>query len=230
MQRVCDTGAFLLAGVLVTLACWQVSAPAALEAFDRPGASDPAWAALGKPCSPDASAPSLPDAQRDSLPPAGHWTVDEKWAEIARQVPGGFAGYYLEPSPKPAGADRPASWQRAVIRLVHPERRDEAVRALEPLLKAMYGDEWVDLSDALVVSARWNWAQLFDWYRYLDARLDRADLKFSDIQETHNRIEYGVPDAAARVRFERQLAALGAPCFLIAVEIAEPVMPLQGCQ
>jgi hypothetical protein len=75
-------------------------------------------------------------------------------------------------------------------------------------------------SSARVKQGRWDFAQLYDWYRYLALHISAVDgMSFSDIQEARNRIEYGVIDEPTRVRLEKTLAALEVPCFLVAIEI-----------
>jgi len=78
-----------------------------------------------------------------------------------------------------------------------------------------------------VKKGRWDFAQLHAWYRYLAPHIWGGDgLSFSDIQEARNRLEYGVIDEASRRRLEQTVAALGVPCFLIAIEIRSRAVAL----
>ncbi|MQA90186.1 MAG: hypothetical protein GEU90_08120 [Gemmatimonas sp.] len=78
-----------------------------------------------------------------------------------------------------------------------------------------------------VKQGRWDFAQLYDWYRYLNQHLWPVEgLSFSDIQEARNRLEYGAIDEPTRVEVENILADLDVPCFLVAIEIREYAVPL----
>src|SRR5215470_7238544 len=63
------------------------------------GVNDPLWAAVGKTCTPASPVTAIPQVRFDSVPlprPGSFRTPDDDWADIARQVPGGFAGVILE--------------------------------------------------------------------------------------------------------------------------------------
>jgi len=170
---------------------------------------EPRWASLGRACSADAPAPSLSVAARDSLPPApsAEWDLNARWAALAADVPGGWGGFFLE-----KGAP--------TIYLVDPAEKDAAV----PVLAAA---GFPVTSSVRVKKGRWDFAQLYDWYRYLAPHIWGGDgLSFSDIQEARNRLEYGVIDEASRRRLEQTLAALDVPCFLIAIEIRSRAVAL----
>jgi hypothetical protein len=73
---------------------------------------------------------------------------DDYWADIAARVPGGFAGVlYREGKP--------------VVVLARPSEAEAAKRVLAPLLPSF------PIRDADIQSARWDFAQLVDWYNYL---------------------------------------------------------------
>ena len=82
-----------------------------------------------------AEARSLDAALR--LPPVDtrYQTVDDLWAEVARQVPGGWGGLFL-------------SEGQATIYLVEPEKRAEATAALYEL---GIGQPLLDVRDARVI-------------------------------------------------------------------------------
>jgi hypothetical protein len=137
-------------------------------------------------------------------------TIDDQWAEIARQVPGGWGGFYLLNG-------------QPTIYLVHPERRDEAVAALYAF---GVGQPGFDVRLSAVLRGRWDFAQLYDWYRYINVQARTVGgLYFTDIDEAQNRLHYGVDSGAVR-QFEAFLQALDLPCDLLTVEATEPAVLL----
>lgn len=170
----------------------------------------PRWAGLGRSCRFDAPAVGVPVSVRDSLPMlvGSEPTVDDRWAAAARDVPGGWGGVYKD------GAT-------LVLYLVDTTRLEDATAALVTL-GILPG------TDSRLVTARqgrWDFSQLHEWYRYLTPQLVHDDgFASAGIDEAHNRITYGVTDNAARTRFERVLAGLGVPCFLVALEVTGPII------
>jgi hypothetical protein len=147
----------------------------------------------------DGPATSLPDSLARLLPRrTGNMQPDDKWADLALAVPGGFAGTYYD-------ADH-----RLVLRLTHPELAAEAKAALR--LPLPYS-----LVDATVEAARWDFAQLVDWFNYLRPRLP-AGVSAADKDEALNRIRYSVRSIDARDQVVRALSALGLPCDLVVVD------------
>lgn len=104
-------------------------------------------------CDPTAPGPSIAQARLDSVPPrpTEPRTVDDEWAAIARQVPGGWGGLFLEN-------------QIPTIYLVDPSKREEAIEVLIAL--GIGGGELFDLREARVRQGRWDFAQLYDWRWY----------------------------------------------------------------
>jgi hypothetical protein len=126
-------------------------------------------------------------------------------------VPGGFAGEWI-------GSDG-----RFTIGLVDVAQRDAALAALhaDPLLPRP-----VPL-DAAVVQARWNFAQLVEWDRYLTPALGHEpDLTGVDRDELANRLVFGVQTAAGRDRLITALRAAGAPCGLIQIKAEQAPVPV----
>jgi hypothetical protein len=162
----------------------------------------PHWASVGHRCASDAPATSLPAAARDSLSPADTLhNPDDRWAQRARAVPGGWGGFFIDNGVP-------------TIYLVDTTQRAHALAALNrPGLDGM-----VLGADVQVRRGRWDYAQLDDWYRYLNQRLALSELVSSDIEEGANRIMYTVTGDGAIARLEARLAALHVPCFLVAVE------------
>ena len=157
---------------------------------------------------------SLPAAQRDSVlahfDGATGWarTTNEEWAAIAREVPGGWGGFFVE---------RDTLW----VYLTDPSQREVALAALAGRRGATGFD--VDVRQARVRPGRWDFAQLDEWYLYLAPHVQGLGIRESDIQEARNRIEYSVVDTAARTRVERVLAKVDVPCFLVAIDVIGPV-------
>lgn len=161
---------------------------------------------------PDCSGPatSLNPAIASTLPPRdGRMMPDDQWADLAQRVPGGFAGVlYVANMP--------------VLMLTDPSQAAEAKRALAPTLVGF------DVGGAAVHKARWNFAQLVDWYNFLGVRTpvwQTPGMTSGDKDEAINRIRYGVVDTVARETLLRTLAGIELPCDLIAVEITGPIVP-----
>ena len=156
---------------------------------------------------------SLDPALAASLPPlTGVWTPDEGWAALARKVPGGFAGIlYVDNKP--------------VLLLTDPS---QAAAAKEALAREI---PWFDIPGAQVRKARWDFAQLYDWYAYLMIYghvWQTPGMTMGDKDEAINRIRYGVLDNASRADLVSRLAGLNLPCDLIAIEITGPINMLAG--
>jgi hypothetical protein len=183
-------GALLVTAVL-TLACLRVSPS------QGAGASEA--------CPPDLPGPSVPAAIRESLAPfptGRQATIDDQWAVTAREIPGGFAGIILEGGP--------------VVFLVDTTQREAALAALI----ARHAIPGRHPERARVRRARWDFAQLHEWYEYLNGHLTGdSGFAMGDIDEGHNQLTYGVADSAAQRRFEAILARLPVPCGLVVVEV-----------
>jgi hypothetical protein len=162
-------------------------------------------------------ATSLPSALAAGLrpPPAAgapgvHLTIDDELAALARRAPGGFAGVFYD------AQDR----GQPVLLLTDPARASEAKAALAS------GVPHFPVAAAEVRGARWDFAQLYDWYRYLREQgiwNAGTGLTATDIDERANRLYLGTADQAARDRMVDQLGALGLPCDLVLVGISPPV-------
>jgi hypothetical protein len=151
-------------------------------------------------------------------------TRDDHAAALARRVPGGYGGLYVEYDPplQPDGAIR-FETRRAVVFLVDTTQSETALRALsstEPPVQFR-----LNVAHARTRPARWSFAELYDWYGLLHTIVWREGVVTSDIDERQNRIVYGVENAAGRERLERQLARLDLPCFLVGVRVAGPRVP-----
>lgn len=153
---------------------------------------------------------SLPDQLRAQLHPrTGLMRPDDHWADLAESIPGGFAGVLFIQG-------KPTMW------LVHPEEVAAAKAAL--LADPTFGN--FDIRGAEVLKARWDFAQLVDWYNYLNGTgvWSTPGMVTGDKDERINRIRYGVKDEAGRAELVRRLEALNVPCDLIHIGLESPVL------
>jgi hypothetical protein len=166
---------------------------------------------IGKACTADSPATVLEGPRLDSLSPdsrARRGYSDEIWVTLAREVPGGVGGIFRD-------------GRVGYLWLVDPSKRSEAIAALasSPLGPGLQQTGF-PLQQAVVLKARWNFAQLADWFAYVTPRaLHGVRWSSADIQEARNRLEFGVVDEAARLELERRLKTLDLPCNLIAIDI-----------
>jgi hypothetical protein len=145
------------------------------------------------------------------LPAATTNTIDDQWATLARQVPGGWGGFFLDSVSQPT------------VYLVHPQRRQEALGALHA---DGVGLPLYDIRTSQVWQGRWDFAQLYDWYRYVNVRAWAVNgLYWTDIDEAHNRLAYGV-DTTAKGELEALFVTLDLPCDLVTVTVSAPVTAL----
>ena len=138
------------------------------------------------------------------VPRDGRMQPDDQWADLALRVPGGFAGVIYSDG-------------RPVLFLTDPSKAAQAKQALASQLGSF------DVTNAIVRQARWDFAQLVDWNRYISSRpeLSIRDIAWSssDRDESINRLRYGVVDEASRTRLIEVLSALNVPCDLAVVDI-----------
>jgi hypothetical protein len=79
-----------------------------------------------------------------------------------------------------------------------------------------------DIRSAEVRQGRWDFAQLYDWYRYISVRIDTVNgLYFTDIDEERNRLVYGV-DSTAKGELDAFVATLNLPCDLVVITVTRP--------
>jgi hypothetical protein len=165
----------------------------------------------GERCPVDAPAFSLPEALRGSLQEDRAATIDSELAAVAREVPGGWGGMFYREG-------------RLTLYLVDPSKREEAIAALEQRLPGTgYGHVVPELRNARILQGRWDFAQMYDWYRYLNQHVwSESGITSGDIDEAKNRIEFGARDEAARARLNARLDSLDLPCGLVVVVIRAP--------
>jgi hypothetical protein len=124
---------------------------------------------------------------------------DDSWADLAKTVPGGFAGAYYDSARTP------------VLLLTQPARAAAAKQALSGHLN-------FPLAQATVREARWDFAQLVDWFNYLFPRLGVGPVT-ADKDESLNRIRFSVTSVELRDRVVHALAGLPLPCDLVIVDL-----------
>ena len=217
MLRITMSHGVLVAAMVTGSAC-RGGAPHAGSARDSTIGADraatveidaPRWARLGRVCSPSAPASSLSTPQRDSLPPVPAENVgdeNDRWVRVARTVPGGFGGYFVR------------GGGRETIYLTDPSKRREAIAALNVhhIMGTLIGP------DAVAERARWDFVQLYEWYRYLSPRIHSLGVWEYGIDVLNNRIRLSVSSESARQQLEKRLVALGVPCLLVAIEVGPP--------
>jgi hypothetical protein len=186
----------------------------------------------------DRPARSVPQPMRDSLQASfarlrreqgpGRPVQDNYWlGELARDVPGRFAGLYIG-SPAPPYIGRSVQGdRRVVVLLADTTNVERALAALEP--------HFADLStrsarfrDAVVRKARWDFAQLLEWEHVLvpvvREVIDRRPFG-GGVSVVRNRVTFSLPDSTAMRLVERRFAALDLPCDLIHLEVGGRLVP-----
>jgi len=123
---------------------------------------------------------------------------DNQWADLATTVPGGFAGAFYDSAHTP------------ILMLTDPAQAAAAKQALAGHLGFLP-------QYATVRQARWNFAQLVDWFNYIVPRLGVPVT--ADKDEAINRIHFGVTSVEARDRVVAALAQLPLPCDLVVVDL-----------
>ena len=155
--------------------------------------------------------PNLGEDQQallNSLPRRGRLTIDDEWADIARQVPGGWGGYFFD-----------LEDGTYTTYLVDPSKRDEATAALL--------DFGIDIRQARVKQGLWDFAQLYDWDRYIRIRLNESfALQFpsKSINRALNRLVYGAPDVDTGDSLGTFLSSLALPCDLLVIRLEPPII------
>jgi len=151
---------------------------------------------------PAAARPLPPGFTAESPPP---YTIDDRFAALARRVPGGFGGLWLEGTV-------------LHVNLVDLSKREQAQSALKVELQGEFGPgaatgqrASVDLDRIVFHQGRYDYVQLTGWYARLPAALGYQGITSTDIDERRNRIRIGVRDAATANRVRRRIRKLGIP-------------------
>ena len=176
------------------------------------------WANVGRECDSTAAATELPATVRDTLANPfdvrggnGPWT---QRAAIARGIPGGWGGL--------------TGRKEGLGFAIYLTDTTQRAAALDALAKAGVPDV---SSNTEARPARWTYGQLYDWFGYVHMHLRRVRVTMWSLDESRNRIYYGVETEEAGLELDRQLTALNVPCFLVwrevigAIQITSPSVP-----
>lgn len=158
----------------------------------------------------DGSAPAEPDreparAAADRGLPVPARTVDERYALIARDVPG-FGGMY---------ADETGTLN---VYLVDPGQEGPARAAIASVM----GRETAGRG-LRVRRGTYGFAQLEGWRKKLPAVMAMEGVVLSDIDERQNRLRVGVASEAAGQRVRELLGRLGIPEDAVVVDETDPI-------
>ncbi len=161
----------------------------------------------------DGSALSLPPELRRMLKPrTGEMIPDDHWADLAERIPGGFAGILYDLNMKP------------IMMLTHPEQ----ATAVKAAIASDRAFRHFDVMGARVLKARWDFAQLVDWYNYLAEHTslwEASGIVSGDKNEETNRIYFGVETEPGRQRLIEKLNALHIPCDLVRIGLEGRAYP-----
>ncbi len=106
------------------------------------------------------------------------------------------------------------------MHLVDPAQRDAAIAALEHQLP-----QRILWQQVIVRPVRWDYGQLYDWYRYLEPiAYANARITQMGIDVPRNRIVFGVLDETWRERLTHRIEELGVPCLPVSVEVTGPTI------
>ena len=95
-----------------------------------------------------------------------------------------------------------------------------AGRALLDTIVRLEKIENVDSLPFEVGQVRWNYAQLYDWFKYLSPRLMRNNkVWMSGVDPYTNRIVFHVSDTVVRHETDSQLVAWNVPCGLVRLQL-----------
>jgi hypothetical protein len=156
----------------------------------------------------------LPADLRATLVAFGPRRPDDAFVSVSTELPGGFAGLYLETG-------------RTILLFVDPVAGAAARLEVGTRLHA-HGIDFanVNYETAETRPARWSFNQLDEWYRYIIPRLRVEGLNSWGIDERANTISLGVVDEAAQVRAEAAIAGLNIPCNLVTTRIQGEIFAL----
>jgi hypothetical protein len=147
---------------------------------------------------------------RANLPPFGQRFPDDAYVAISQSVPGGFAGVFFEDN-------------HFVMTFVDPTTADGArVTIQAAFANHTYPVPQLDVTKAEFRGAKWTFAELDEWFRYLmisNVFAQGTGVSAVDIDEKANTVAFYVIDEASRSLLESKLAALGVPCNLVTTNI-----------
>jgi len=147
----------------------------------------------------------LPADLRATLPAWGLRQPDDAYVAISQSVPGGFAGAFSEDG-------------HLVLTFVDPAAANQARSQIQQAFTTR--GFAIDVLTAEFRAARWTFAELDEWYRYIIPRLSgSASASSSDIDEKANTLSFGVLNETERAQLEAQLSSLGVSCNLVTTRI-----------
>jgi len=149
-------------------------------------------------------------------------TLDDYYAEVARQVPG-FGGLYLDEqgflnihlSQPSIGAKTQAEAAQAVLGVLN---------GLGPVPSE------VRQAPPHVLEGKYDFIQLRDWKKLAVASLTRKNLVFVDADEIKNRLRIGVANEGAVQQIKAELKELGIPEDAMLVEVVPRIAPTVSLQ
>lgn len=151
----------------------------------------------------------LPADLRATLPAYGFRTPDDAFVAVANSAPGGFAGIFYEDD-------------HFVLTFVDPATAERSRAEIAAILAShRIGGPGFDAQTAEIRGARWTFAELDEWYRYIGPKVftTESGVSSSDIDERANTIAFGVIDEPSRARLEANLASLNVSCNLVTTVI-----------
>ena len=152
----------------------------------------------------------LPSVEAASTSPS----IDDRFAAIARDVPG-FGAFFLAPP-----ADPPTGY----VYLTDPTIDLAPLKASMLRNLATYNPLNPDIQ-LVPLQGRYNWLQLKGWYDDAEGEIWKLGVTSTDIQEGANRLEYGVADENAIVAVTQRLRDLGVPDDAFEVYVQTPSKP-----
>jgi hypothetical protein len=172
-------------------------------------------------CTAGTASMRLPAEFRTTLPTFGDRRPDDQYVAISNSVPGGFAGIYFEDD-------------RFVMTFVDPATANNARAQIQQAFDKLDPIMGLDVSKADFRPARWSFAELDEWYRYITVSMNALPgvtdpwrgVTVTDIDEKANTLAFGVIDEEARARLESELASLNVSCNLVTTQIQAPAQAL----
>jgi hypothetical protein len=138
-------------------------------------------------------------------------TLDERFAEVARQVPD-FGGLFYDAHGQPT-------------MYLTESKGDTPARAKAAIAAALRDDDRLAAADDIrVIPGQYKFRQLKGWYdRMTFDVLGVPGVIFTDIDEGTNRLRIGVEKQAGQGMIEAKLAKLGIPHEAVIIEETEPI-------
>ena len=148
----------------------------------------------------------------------GYWNMDDEYAAIAREIPGGFGGLFLNQY-QGRGVQNKYN-----IYLVQPGQSEAAVAALIPRLAAWQSTWPLPLtpSNFNALQGDFDYAQLKSCYQLVQST-GISGMVSTDIDEGLNRIVIGVDSDATQQRALAELQRRGVPPQMLVARTEGPV-------